>query len=165
MFCVSVYIFLFDTFLLIKCQSVCPCSCLPRQPLWHGITLTRPLRQVEGVFGTVPALTSSCCSPTVISRLPSLPPPHHLYPLLYSFPHPIILPLILLFPSTSNHLLNHKMGAEIRPPDCNGVIMSSLHKKGGVESNLKVFLTAVSQRHPEHSWETWACCVQFTGII
>lgn len=88
-------------YFLTKCESLCGlcvwvsgCTCFSHQPVWHGITLTCPLMQAESYSGTMPVLTSSCCS------LPLTSPFLFLYFLFSSSYHPFLLllaTLLLLF--------------------------------------------------------------------
>lgn len=74
----------------ILINNMCPGMCFTHQPLWHGITLTRPLRHLESYVGSKPIFTSSCWSINPISPLPSNPS--------FCSPYPIVscLPSLLL---------------------------------------------------------------------
>lgn len=73
---ISVYIFI---------NYMCTGMCFTHQPLWHGITLTRPLRHLESYVGSKPIFTSSCWSIKPISPLPSNSSLCSPYPILSSF--------------------------------------------------------------------------------
>lgn len=86
----------------------CPGMSLSHQPLWHGITLTRPLRHFESYVGTRPVFTSpywslqlSAASLRLLSR------PHSLYSAGSVIHRSVYLSPVFLC-SYKNHLLCNK---------------------------------------------------------
>lgn len=99
---------IFFTFFGTEATVWCPCMSLSHQPLWHGITLTRPPRHFESYVGTRPVFTSPYWSLQLsVASLRLLSRPHSLYSAQPVILRSVYLPPVFLC-SYKPHLLCNK---------------------------------------------------------